>query len=123
MRVAHVFPSKPVDNGNFLMYADVMFGDDSGDGIFTVKGWKLLRGKEGDLWVAPPSQKRGENWEDLVFFKKDSEAVTELKAQIRNEVIAAYNTAKAKADAGPGAPAPKSSQPPTGDLYQDDLGF
>lgn len=122
MRVAHVFPSKPVDKGNFMMYVDIMFGDDSGDGLFTVKGWKLLRGKDGDPWVAPPSQKRGEEWEPIVFFKKDSEAVNELKADIRQQVMAAYNSAKAKAsqpDTSVKAPSSSSG----GDFYQDDLGF
>lgn len=43
-------------------FADVTFND-----AITIKGCKLIEGKEGDHWLAWPSVKRGEEYVDLVF--------------------------------------------------------
>lgn len=96
MRVAHVFGRTMEDKGSLLMFADVMFGDNGGNGLMTVRGFKLMKGQDGSLWVAEPSEKAANGeWYPKVSYAKDkeknlTEEAQELRNNIKNALIAEY---------------------------------
>lgn len=130
MRVAHVF-SREGNGKNIKLYADVMLADDGGDGIITVKGWKLME-TNGDLWVAAPSQagKDGKFYPQANFvYAKDGEnnELTDASQVLRDKIQAALVKEYKKQNGPPAqkkdSTPPKASSGKKSDEFGTDFGF
>jgi DNA-binding cell septation regulator SpoVG len=92
---------------------DVTLVTDDGDLI--LKGWKVVKGKNG-LFAGAPSAKRGEAYEDTIIAPKES---GQFLADIKEALVAEYEsqtggqTRSSSSGAKPaaGKPAAKSSVP------------
>jgi len=105
----------PLSNptGPVVAMADVTLVTDDGDLI--LKGWKVVKGKNG-LFAGAPSAKRGEAYEDTIIAPKESgqflldikqALVDEYESQTGGQTRSASSAAKPAA----GKPAAKSSVP------------
>lgn len=105
----------PLSNptGPVVAMADVTLVTDDGDLI--LKGWKVVKGKNG-LFAGAPSAKRGEAYEDTIIAPKESgqflldikqALVDEYESQTGGQTRSASSAAKPAA----GKPATKSSVP------------
>lgn len=84
------------EKGKMLAFADCTF-----DGVLTIKGWKLFKGRDGrEFDLGPPSErdKSGAKNDDgsdkywpFVYFAKDSEASRQLFGHIRDSIVEAYS--------------------------------
>ena len=87
----------------------------TGDGDLILKGWKVVKGKNG-LFAGAPSAKRGEAYEDTIIAPKES---GQFLADIKQALVDEYEsqaggqTRSASSGAKPAAnkPAAKSSVP------------
>ena len=105
----------PLSNptGPVVAMGDVTLVTDDGDLI--LKGWKVVKGKNG-LFAGAPSAKRGEAYEDTIIAPKESgqflldikqALVDEYESQTGGQTRSASSAAKPAA----GKPATKSSVP------------
>jgi len=75
------------------------FADITLDNILTLRGWKVINGSR-ELFVAPPSQKAGDQYYDNILFidgnKKGSDG-DRLRQFIQSEVLKKYGGIEAEA--------------------------
>jgi DNA-binding cell septation regulator SpoVG len=90
---------------------DVTLVTDDGDLI--LKGWKVVKGKNG-LFAGAPSAKRGEAYEDTIIAPKDN---GQILTDIKEALVAEYEsqsggqTRSSASRPAPSKPATKSSVP------------
>ena len=60
----------------------------TGDGDLILKGWKVVKGKNG-LFAGAPSAKRGEAYEDTIIAPKDN---GQILADIKEALVAEYES-------------------------------
>ena len=105
----------PLSNptGPVVAMGDVTLVTDDGDLI--LKGWKVVKGKNG-LFAGAPSAKRGEAYEDTIIAPKES---GQFLADIKQALVDEYESqtggqarsASSSAKPAPGKPVTKSSVP------------
>lgn len=96
---------KTGDWGTLKGIADVTF-DEPGIGEVIVKGFKIMVGQDGGLWVAMPSkevQKEGEKKYINIVFVPDQDGYTNF----RNKIVDAYRLACGETPKEREKPAPK----------------
>jgi len=85
----------------------------TGDGDLILKGWKVVKGKNG-LFAGAPSAKRGEAYEDTIIAPKDN---GQILADIKEALVAEYESQSGGQTRSSGSrpaaskPAAKSSVP------------
>ena len=103
----------PLSNptGPVVAMGDVTLVTDDGDLI--LKGWKVVKGKNG-LFAGAPSAKRGEAYEDTIIAPKDN---GQILLDIKEALVAEYEsqsggqTRSSASRPAPSKPATKSSVP------------
>lgn len=105
----------PLSNptGPVVAMGDVTLVTDDGDLI--LKGWKVVKGKNG-LFAGAPSAKRGEAYEDTIIAPKEN---GQILADIKEALVAEYESqsggqtrsSSARPAAAAAKPAVKSSVP------------
>jgi DNA-binding cell septation regulator SpoVG len=103
----------PLSNptGPVVAMGDVTLVTDDGDLI--LKGWKVVKGKNG-LFAGAPSAKRGEAYEDTIIAPKDN---GQILTDIKEALVAEYEsqsggqTRSSASRPAPSKPATKSSVP------------
>lgn len=104
----------PLSNptGPVVAMGDVTLVTDDGDLI--LKGWKVVKGKNG-LFAGAPSAKRGEAYEDTIIAPKESgQFLTDIKQALVDEYesqTGGQSRSSASRPAAAAKPAAKSSVP------------
>jgi DNA-binding cell septation regulator SpoVG len=69
----------PVEKGNQVGYVDIEFNN-----ALVVKGFKVFRTKDdpNKFFARPPQRKKGDKWNDMAYFTKESGLGSEMYEEI-----------------------------------------
>ncbi len=111
LRVTNIRIVPSQKDGKLKAFVDITFND-----TLVCRGWKVIHGSNG-LFVAPPSQKSGENFYDNILFvdaTKKGSAGDKMRQHVQAEVLKAFGGTQKEA---------QEFNQTAGPVYNDELPF